>query len=313
MRLGLLRNPASTGNRGRPAPALPPGAVMAETARDGGAGGALVRLREAGAQAIVIDGGDGTLAAALTAFSAAFGSAWPPVAILAHGNTNLVARRLGAIVPADLHRLAEIAPGRAAMRAAPVLWIDAAGGGAPRRGFIAGWGAYAAATRIAAEEIAARHDRQVAGAMLATLRRSLWGTEGAALRAGIARRISPEGGAEIAPEGGAEIAGQGFLGIVTVLPGRLLGPLAPFWGEGGGALRWLDIAAPPRRLALAAPLVALGRPMRWMERAGYRSGRARRIALSLDGPMILDGEPIPPDPGGGWTLSADECVRVLRL
>lgn len=307
MRLGLLRNPASTGNLGRAPPDLPPGAVLAQTAGPRDCAAALERLAQARVGVVVVDGGDGTIRDAISRFPTVFGDDWPAVTVLAHGNTNLVARRLGSIQARDLGRIAasgsdELAP---RLRAAPVLRIEVERG-PTLRGFIAGWGAYATATRIGREEIAARHGAQVAAAALATLRRALVGREAAALRRGVE--------ATLRADGSPVAESRRFLGIATTLPGRLLGPLSPFWGDGEGAVRWLDILAPPRRLALAAPLVALGRPTTGMRRGGYRSGRSARLELSLaGGGLVLDGESIPGEGGLTAALTAGETVRWLDL
>jgi hypothetical protein len=304
MRLGVLRNRTSSGNRGRQGAPLPPGTAAVETDGRAECRPALERLRAAGAEAIVIDGGDGTVRAAVTHLPAVFGAEVPPIAILPNGNTNLVARRLGAVRGAQgLARLAGMTPAeaRARSRACPALRMDFADGRHAERGFIAGWAAYAEATRIGAEEIGARHGAQIAGAVLAVLRRTLAGPERAALRRGIA--------CEFRAEGHPAVRGRRFLGMVTTLPGPLIWPVDPFWGGGAGPVRWLDITAPPRRLALAAPLAALGRPMRWMERAGYRSGRSGRIELALSGGIVIDGERL--DCSGRAVITADHPVRIL--
>lgn len=310
MRLGILRNPASTGNLGRPAPALPDGAVMAGTAGPRDCAAALARLADAGAGLIVVDGGDGTIRDAISRFPAVFGDDWPPVAVLAHGNTNLAARRLGAVRASDLPRLAAMSSGELArhLAPAPVLRIAVAGHEEPLHGFIAGWGAYAAATRIGREEITARHGAQIIAAAAATLRRTLAGREAAALRRGV--------DAAVHAEGHPQVHGRRFLGIATALPGRLIGPLSPFWGSGDGPVRWLDIAAPPYRLGLAAPFVAFGRPAGWMLRAGYRSGRTARLDLALapgEAGLVLDGEAIGGEDGLTATITADETLRWLDL
>ena len=310
IRLGVLRNPASTGNLGRPAPPLPEDAVLAETAAPQDCEAALARLAEARPDLLVVDGGDGTVRDAISRFPEAFGTDWPAVAVIASGNTNLVARGLGAVGRDALPRLAAMSHVElsALLRPAPVLRIDIAGRHAPLRGFIAGWGAYAKGTRIGREEIAARHGAQVVRAVLATLRRALVGPEAAALRRGV------EGA--FRAEGHAEAAGRRFLGIATTLPGRVLGPLSPFWGEGEGPVRWLDVMAPPRQLALAAPLVALGRPTAAMRRSGYRSGRSARLTLELApgaGGIVVDGEEIAGDVGLSATITGHETVRWLNL
>jgi hypothetical protein len=310
MRLGILRNPFSTGNLGRPPPALPEGAVLAKTAGHGDCAEALAHLAGAQPDLLVVDGGDGTVRDAISAFPEVFGESWPPLAVLAHGNTNLVARRLGAVGSADLPRLAAMTPGELAIRirSAPVLRIDFPGRGTTLRGFIAGWGAYATATRIGREEVAARHGAQVMRAVLATLRRALAGAEAAGLRRGVE--------AAFAAEGHPGVGGRRFLGVATTLPGPLLGPISPFWGGGEGPVRWLDVLAPPRRLALAAPLVALGRPTPAMRRSGYRSGRSARLELELSpgaGGIVLDGEAISGDEALAAVITGAETVRWLDL
>jgi len=309
MRLGVLRNPSSTVNRGRPSPPLPSGALLEETTRARETAAALMRLRRAGAEVIVVDGGDGTVraAAADLAFAAAGAAAVDlPMAILPHGNTNLIARRLGWLRgAADLRWLAAGTPAGLTpwIRSRPVMRLRFANGRPPLAGFIAGWGAYAAGTRIAAEEVARRHRAQVAWALVTTLRRAVLGAEASALRRGVAVTLGAEGH--------AAARGPRFLGIVTALPGALTLGLEPFWGEGEGALRWLDIAAPPRRLALAAPLVAVGRPLPWMTRAGYRSGRSRRLELRLEGELVVDGERLSLDAGTVLTFTADDRVSIV--
>jgi len=304
MRLGVLRNPTSTGNRGRLAPMLPPGTALVETIEASESRAALDRLRKAGAEAVVVDGGDGTVRAAVTALFEVFPGDRPSLAILANGNTNLIGRRLGALGGApSLARLARMsaADGAALSRSCPVLHLSFADGRPCERGFIAGWAAYAEATRIAAEEMKRRHRAQIFGAILAILRRSLSRAEGPALRRGVSCAFNAEGH--------NTTLARRFLGIVTTLPGPLLWPLDPFWGTGTGPIRWLDVTAPPRRLALAAPLAALGWPMAWMGDAGYRSGLSGRIELGLPGDIVIDGERIR---GGDVLITAHETVSVIR-
>jgi hypothetical protein len=305
MRLGILRNPASTGNHRRSAPALPPGTTMVETSTAADTRTALELLRDRGAEAIVIDGGDGTVRSAVVHLWAVFGAKPPTLAILANGNTNLIGRKVGALrTRSGLGQLADmtVAEAAARSRASPVLRIDFANGRPCERGFVAGWGAYAEATRIATHDMKARSNVQVIGAVLAVLRRNYAGASGGTLRRGVS--------CDLVIDGRRIAAGRRFGGIVTTLPRPLIWPLDPFWGRGDGPIRWLDIAAPPRRLALAAPLVAIGRPMAWMGRAGYRSGRSKRVELTLDGDIIIDGERFPG--GGGGIITASETVRFIR-
>ncbi|MEM1313912.1 MAG: diacylglycerol kinase family protein [Pseudomonadota bacterium] len=300
LRIVVLSNPAASGHRGE-AEAAPPGlrrlvlegparlpAQYAEAVRDG-------------CDLVVIDGGDGTVRQAAGAMLEAPGEP-PAIAILARGNSNLVARRFGGL--STLEELRGLDRAELARRAIPrpVMRVER-DGAAPEHGFILGWGAYAAGTRIAQAEIAERGAGGVWRGVLSTLRRALFGAEARALRAGAAARIRVDGAP--LPDG------PRFVGLATVLPMPLFPGLAPVWGEGAGPLGWLDVAAPPKRLWLAAPLALLGRPTAWMKAAGHRSGRARALELRVEGGLVLDGDAL--DPRGHETLrvTADRRLRFL--
>jgi len=178
-------------------------------------------------------------------------------------------------------------------------------GAAPLRGFILGWGAYAEGTRIAREEIQTRGTGQVALAVLSVLRRALIGAGGRVLRQGI--------GAPLAPDGAAARPGNSLIGLATTLQRPLVAGLDPFWGEGDQPIRWLDVPAPAPRLALAAPFLAFGRPLTWMHKRGYQSGRSHRIEVMLRHPFVMDGEAFDPPTEGPLILSAEEEVVFLSL
>jgi hypothetical protein len=104
-------------------------------------------------------------------------------------------------------------------------------------------------------------------------------------------------------------AGRHFLTLATTLDRMTLG-IMPFWGGGAGPVRWLDVAAPPRRPVAALLPTLRGRPRRWMLEGGYASGRASRVAVDLARPFVLDGELF--EPGrGGVELSADQTVGFV--
>lgn len=304
MRLGIIRNPMSTGNRHRPAGPTPPGVLLREPERPEALSAMLVELRDAGIGALAIDGGDGTVREVLSRLPEAFGDDVPALAILPNGNTNLFAREIGGWGGRDgLARLADaVERGRARSTPRPVLRVERAGQ-PPLRGLILGFGAYAEGTRIAEEEIAARGGRQLALAVLATIRRALIGCEAGTLRRGVAVGLTIDGA--------AAAEGARLLFVATTAQASLAPGLDPFWGEGRGPIRWLDVLAPGRRLALAAPFAAIGRPRRWMARAGYRSGRATRIAFDIAAPFVLDGEPFEIGSDGRATVSGDERFVFL--
>lgn len=310
--VALIRNPNSTGNRALPQGprnAFPSAVEVIDCSSLEDLSRSMREARSAGAEILLIDGGDGTVREVLSRLPEIWGAALPRVGIFPRGNTNLIAREVGALGTPDA--VAEILRRRDAGRAVPVrrrpiLRVDYPGGErAPLRGFVLGWGAYASGTRIAREEIAAAGPRQVAMAVFATLRRALFGAERRALRRGVATELTIDG--EAAPEGAR------FIGLATTLRGPLVARMNPFWGGGAGPIRWLDVRAPGRWLMFGAPAVLRGRPWGWMERAGYASGRAARLELGLDTPFVMDGEIFPPPRDGPLGLSADEEVEFISL
>lgn len=265
--------------------------------------------RASGAEIVLIDGGDGTVREVLSRLPGIWGARLPRVGIFPRGNTNLIAREVGGLRHPDavteiLRRRAAGSPLPTVQR--PVLRVDYAGAEHPSmRGFVLGWGAYATGTRIAREEIAAAGPRQVAMTVFSTVRRALFGALSDELRRGVPARLAIDG-----TDTGDT---SRFIGLVTTLQGRLVAGLNPFWGEGPEPIRWLDVEAPARRLALAVPFVLAGRPRRWMLQNGYASGRAKRLELHLDTPFIMDGEVFPPPSQGPLAISAAEEVSFISL
>ncbi len=310
--VALIRNPNSTRNlrsaSGAPDP-VPAALRLIDCRRLDELSDGLGAAHAAGAGVILIDGGDGTVREVLSRLPEIWGATLPRVGILPRGNTNLIAREVGGLRTPDavaevLRRLDAGPP--LTLRRRALLRLDYPAGEHPTlRGFMLGWGAYAAGIRIARQEITARGPGQVTLAVFSTLRRALIGAERRALRRGVATSMSIDGAPATGP--------ARLIGLATTLQRSLIAGMNPFWGEGPGSIRWLDVPAPGRRLALAAPFLALGRPRRWMIRAGYTSGRASRIELSLDTPFVMDGETFPPGRSGPMTLTAREEIAFISL
>jgi Diacylglycerol kinase catalytic domain len=100
--IALLSNPLSTGNRAllpaiRAFVANTPHVVHVELGDVGQVSEALRLLASANPELLVINGGDGTVQAVLTALvlDQPFGAVSPPVAVLPNGKTNLIAHDLG--------------------------------------------------------------------------------------------------------------------------------------------------------------------------------------------------------------------------
>ncbi|HYD68171.1 diacylglycerol kinase family protein [Azospirillum sp.] len=273
----------------------------------------LAEFRRREVRVVAVSGGDGTLREVLTALPQAYGGEEPDIALLPAGKINLAARvvsRVGGRFgdgPAALRRLIDAARGRTLARVEwPVLeiaWRDE-----PERrlrGFLFGAAAFAAGTRLAYSHVhrAGFNDAAaVALSIAATAGTALFGRQRRALLAGEDMTVGVDG---TPPR-----AGRHFLTLATTLD-RLVLNLTPFWGAGEGAIRWLDIAAPPRRLAAALLPVLRGRPRPWMPAAGYASDRARELSIDLAHPFVVDGELFAPGLGG-ILLSADRRVGFVQ-
>ena len=264
-----------------------------------------------GVDLLVVQGGDGTLREVLTALPAGYGDAPPPeIAVLSAGKINLAARVLGSagMGEAALRRLLDAAErGALKRRPVPVLEVSRPGldgdGAPPLRGILFGAAAFTEGNRLAEVRLHRRGIHDAAAVALALA--------GVALRAGLDRGHRLRAGVPmaVAPDDDPKREGRRFLLLATTLDRLTLG-LRPFWGEGRGAVRWLDVLAPPRRLAAALWAGGRGRPRPWMPSAGYLSGRAERLRVALEAPFVLDGEVF--EPGSrGLLLSAPDRVAFV--
>ncbi|KAA5604068.1 hypothetical protein F1188_17925 [Roseospira marina] len=299
-RVGLIINPYSRHNRAgvfRRAVAEQGDAFLwVEPRTPAGLAEALTDFRRQGVRVVAVSGGDGTLRDVLTALPAVYGDDAPDIALMPAGKTNLAARVVGGTRRdlRGLRRLCDAARDGTLTRTTwPLLevsWPDA-----PERrvrGFLFGAAAFAEGTRIAARHIqgaGVHNGLSVALSIAVTAAATLFGRRRRALLAGEAMRVTVDG----APARG----GHHFITLATTLDRLVLG-LTPFWGEGAGRLRWLDVAAPPQRLMAALVPVLRGRPRPWMTDAGYASGRADRLHIETDQPVVVDGEMFEPGAGG---------------
>jgi hypothetical protein len=102
-----------------------------------------------------------------------------------------------------------------------------------------------------------------------------------------------------------------FLLVATTLT-QILPGIKPFWGEGPGRMKLTTITHPPKRFARATLPALRGRPLPWMQEAGYRSRRAERLECDLTSPVVFDGEFLETDGGPGFTLSVGPTMNFTR-
>jgi hypothetical protein len=313
-RVALLRNPLSRRNRDGRAQAWDadvPDLVRAEPEGREALRETLSEFERREVGLVVVDGGDGTVREVLTALPEAYAGALPALAVLASGTTNLIAADVGAgrsapDAVAALSRIAREAPALAPVERRAMLevvWPD--GSHPPVRGMFLGACAFTRATDLSMKLVRqGRVDEGagVAATLLSAMAQTVVGPE--------RERWLQGDGARLAADGGAPAEGPRFLVLATTLHKLLLG-LWPFWGEGEGEVRWLDIAAPPKRLAAALPAVLRGRPRPWMAEAGYLSGRTQGFDLALAEPFVVDGEHFAPGPAGEVRVRAGPVVDFV--
>ena len=266
-----------------------------------------------GVDLVVVNGGDGTVHAVLTAL---FTTEWPGqvpfLALLRAGTTNMIARDVG--LPGSrlqaLSRLlgwAYAGRGAASLVKRPVLRLEWEKGGEPMFGmfFGAGWiyeGIQFCLTRV--------HTKGVGGELAAglTLVRFLL----AALRGD--RRIAPPAPIRVGLEGTAMQDMEVLALLVTTL-GRLFLGMRPYWGMEGGPLHFTAIRSDAAHLLRAAPSLIRGQRSRWVSpRDGYLSHNLRDLRLSLQSGFTLDGQLYPSDPhlGALWLRKGGEA-EFLRI
>lgn len=310
---GVIRNPRSQRNRrrGSTAATLPAGVTLASPATPQELLETLRQFAAQGIRHLLVDGGDGTLREVMSALPQSYGEAWPTLSLCAAGNTNLAAGDVGSFahearaVERWLACVQGSAPSRRSQRRTiAVRWPDASR--SPVLGFFVGCANYNRAVAIAAGSLKQRgllHGWAVAGTIIAAATQVLAGGKNNDWQRGSALALTVDG--VPAPDG------KRFVLLATSLDSLLLG-LWPFWGEGDGVLRWLDIDAPAPRFAAALPALLRGKPKRWMMDSGaYRSGRAAALHLTLQEPLIIDGEPFAPDAHGELALAPGPEVSFL--
>jgi diacylglycerol kinase (ATP) len=258
---------------------------------------------------LVINGGDGTVGAALTAVlrDGVFEKR-PRLAVVPAGTTNAIAHDIGQTGSPRrvLVRLLEAASGDRPVRSVtrPVLRLDLGEGREPLYGMFLGGAAFYDWVRLARgtlEPLGATQSSLVGLTVAQLCLKYLTG------RGGETKLFSPTK-IGINVDGRAEYV----LLLATTLK-RLPARLSPFWGGGDGALRYTWVAHPPQRPLSGSILTMLGRPRAWMAEAGFRSGSANHLELSFSRPpLVLDGEFVEPPGGEALRISADNVVSFIR-
>lgn len=313
IRAGVIRNPKSQRNKAQPQRdrEVPEGVTLAMPFTPRALAETLREFAAVGIRDLMVDGGDGTLRDVLCQLPQAYGEAWPRIALCASGNTNLAVADVGGFTRGDLaiarwvRTLSGETPARQSLRQPiEVSWPD--GSRPPVFGFFVGCANYSRAVAMATGGV--REKGFFHGwAVSATIAGAAWKV----LAGGKDNDWQRGSTVAVAIDGAAPRCAPRFVVLATSLDTLLMG-LWPFWSDKDeqGPLHWLDIDAPAPQFGRALPSLLRGKLKPWMRASGaYRSGRAHSVLLTLDEPLIIDGEPFAPDGNGQLLLRAGPKVQ----
>jgi len=110
---------------------------------------------------------------------------------------------------------------------------------------------------------------------------------------------------------GKAIPIHNLLVLISTLKRLALGT-RPFWGEGNGGLQVTSIAYPPTRFWRSLFPLLYGKERRNLDSEIYLSQRTNHLAITMNGPFTLDGEMFQPSPDIPVRLEAAGPVRFIR-
>lgn len=278
----------------------------------------ITELAAAPPDVVVINGGDGTVAATLGLMLAHWPEGTLPlVVVLPGGTANMTAGDIGiASSPARaLRRLCRWldrgAPLEGEIRSRHIMRVEGAPDGAVRHGMFLGTGAIMQATQFAHDKV---HSRGLGGeiSLGVILIRAVWGLVRQDPRfyqpTQVRLDITRPGAAPIARESAP------MLILVASTLERLFLGIRPFWASGPGIIGLTAIRGGAAHFPRAILSVLRGRPNRLARpETGYESFRGARIEMRFDGALNLDGELVD-SPGGENPLivSTEGPLRFLR-
>lgn len=244
-----------------------------------------------GSELLIVNGGDGSVQAVLTAlFNMPAGTPQPLLVVLSGGTTNTTANCLGygrGLAPELGELLSQAAAGclRGTMVPHAVLRADF---GLPRPMYAMFFGAGGVfhGINFYRGQVETRGFRGEKGA-------------GVALAIFVSRVLSGKGGALFPPLHMAvryddrRIAMDEYFGVLVSTMDRQFLGLRPYWGEGPGPVRFSAMSYAPRHVLNAVVSIVRGRasasPYLTPE-YGYRSENAFELELEIDSGFTLDGE-----------------------
>jgi diacylglycerol kinase family enzyme len=301
VRIGMLNNPLSGGNRKglqkiqKAVSTVRPEVLQREVQTPADVSEALADFARQEVNIVVVNGGDGTVQAALTAiFHHRFFETKPALAVLpSAGTTSMIAgdvglkgSRLSALQ--KLFSWARTNNDGATMIQRPVLKVQVPSLKTPIYGMFFGAAVIYQATHFCLQKVHTRGVRGEIGAGVA-LARFLW----AVLLKD--RNVVPPVPITIGLNQNVPQKQKYLLVLITTLQRLFLG-LRPFWGSQPKPLHYTAVDAHPRHFLQALPSAMRGHQSRHITPTnGYVSHNIDEARLTLDSGFNLDGELYNPD------------------
>ncbi len=312
--IGVLTNPSSGGNRrGYPWLTRVSDLVLAEGTTPKEITEGLFALSRERIGLLVINGGDGTVQAVLTAlFNHGMFPSPPLLCLLRSGTTSMLARDAGidGPPPRAFKRILKawkvgVFTGCAHLFERFILRVDAARPSLPLYGMFFGIGAVC-------QGIELFHSQVNPGGLRGEI---LCGVTALHLLFSLLfrgnRGMVPPVSAEISADGAPIPFQEVLFSMVTTLERLFLG-LRPYWGAGSSPLRFTAVSSRPASLVRCLPSLVRGRPHVLMtEENGYCSRTASRLDLAFRGAFTLDGQLFEND--GAITITPAGPLRFLRV
>ena len=262
---------------------------------------------------LVVNGGDGTLQAVLSALlvDRPF-DRLPLLAALPRGMTNMSAfdvglrgkphRALARLAAAWARR--EVSSGIVTRR---VLRADNIPGSPPQCAMFFGAGGIVRAIDYCKSKVHPwRIGADVASGLTLAGILAAWALRGGRSEVVTGQRIAMSlDDAEEAPR-------EMLLVLATTLDKLVLGS-RPFWNQKGEPLRFTAVAFPPERLLRSIRKVLYGGNERNLPAACYASGGAEVLRLRFDGQFTLDGQMFDAPGDGPLSISAPDRVEFVRI
>jgi hypothetical protein len=287
-RVGVVWNPRSHRNLGTtPDPVAAPGISVATPISKHALARALERFAAQSIDALVIEGGDGTVRDVLTYGAPFFGDRWPRLVTVPRGKTNALSVDLG--LSRDWtysDALAAIAGGRTVTRRPIVIERP---GDHSLWGFIFGAGAFNAAieTGQVAHRLGAFQSAAIGITFAMGLVEAVFGVGNGPWRRSAPMRLLDEAGHTL-PHSGRGGVETRYLALLSTLRRFPLG-IAPF-READRDIRFLLLDSPIRRVTGRLPMILGGREAASYSALGIHRGAGRAFRMDLGDRFTLDGE-----------------------